>query len=399
LSVSATSPAEAAGWTAPERRLLGAVAVAHALSHLHMLVLPPLFPLLHAELGLGFVELGLAITVFSAVSAVTQAPVGLMVDRLGARRVLTAGLVTGGIGYATFAVFGGYFWLLAGAAIAGLANAVYHPCNYALLNGGIGASRMGRAFSFHTFAGFLGGAVAPATMLALAAVFGARGAVLCAGLLAVAVAAVVWVACPREVAVPRGRAEGGGQRALLNPAILQLTFFFVLIAMSVGGTNGFAVAALVAGKGMSLTMASAALTALLLGSSFGVLLGGGLADKARRHGLVAALGFAGAALSMLAVAFLPLPGVAVVVMLALSGICTGLCMPSRDMMVRAAAPPGQAGAAFGIVSTGFNIGGIVAPLLFGFLMDAGWPNSVFVIGAAFMVLTAVTALAQERRAR
>jgi MFS family permease len=114
---------------------------------------------------------------------------------------------------------------------------------------------------------------------------------------------------------------------------------------------------------------------------------------------VAAAGFSGAAVATLAVALLPLPGLMIVVLLGASGILSGLCMPSRDMMVRAAAPPGQAGATFGIVSTGFNIGGMIAPILFGWLMDAGQPNAVFLLGAAFMVITALAAALPELRRR
>lgn len=73
------------------------------------------------------------------------------------------------------------------------------------------------------------------------------------------------------------------------------------------------------------------------------------------------------------VAFGNLPPISIVLALDASGILCGLCMPARDMMVRAAAAPGQAGVVFGTVSTGFNIGGAVSPLLFGWLMDAGNP--------------------------
>jgi MFS family permease len=399
LSTATTTAAPAEGWTGAERRLLSAVAAAHALSHMHMLVFPPLFPLLRDQLGVGFLELGLVVTVFSVVSALTQAPMGFVVDRIGPRRVLTAGLVTGGIAFTSFAIFGGYTWMLLAGAIAGLANATYHPADYALLNGGIGGPRMGRAFSLHTFAGYAGGAAAPALMLALAAGFGVQGAVLCAGLLAFAVAAFVWIACPRDVKPPAAKAGAGPKPRVLSPAIIGLTGFFVLIALSIGGTNGFAVASLVAGHGLSLTLASAALTAFLVGSATGVLLGGGLADRAQRHGLVAAAGFAAASALTLCVALLPLPGIAVVALLGASGVLSGLCMPSRDMMVRAAAPPGQAGAAFGIVSTGFNIGGMIAPPMFGWLMDAGHPNAVFLLGAIFMAITALAAALPELRRR
>lgn len=57
-----------------------------------------------------------------------------------------------------------------------------------------------------------------------------------------------------------------------------------------------------------------------------------------------------------------------------------------------APPPGQAGAVFGIVSKGFNIGCVVSPLLFGWLMDAGYPQAVFWAAAAFMICTVSAAL-------
>jgi MFS family permease len=399
LSTAATTAAPAAqGWTGAERRLLIAISAAHAVSHLHIMVFPPLFPLLRDALGVGFTELGLVVTAFSVVSALTQAPVGFLVDRAGPRRVLTAGLVVGGLSFICFAAFGGYTWLILAGAIAGLANAVYHPCDYALLNSGIAPARMGRAFSLHTFAGYAGGAVAPPVMLGIAAIGGVYGAALCAGLLAFAAAAFVWLACPHDLAPAKAR-PGQGKTRVLNPAILGLTGFFVLIALSIGGTNGFAVAALVEGYGLSLGMASAALTSFLAGSAVGVLLGGGLADRSKRHGLVAAVGFAAAAVITAAVALLPMPGVVIAALLGCSGVLSGLCMPSRDMMVRAAAPPGQAGAAFGVVSTGFNIGGMVAPPLFGLLMDAGHPDAVFMLGAAFMTCTALAAALPEWRRR
>ena len=67
------------------------------------------------------------------------------------------------------------------------------------------------------------------------------------------------------------------------------------------------------------------------------------------------------------------------------------------MLVRNAAPPGAAGRAFGIVSTGFNVGGIISPLLFGWIMDQNVPHWVFGTSAMFMILTVLLALVTERR--
>ena len=69
----------------------------------------------------------------------------------------------------------------------------------------------------------------------------------------------------------------------------------------------------------------------------------------------------------------------------IAGFLGGVIAPSRDMLVRNAAPPGAAGRAFGIVSTGFNFGGILSPLLFGWIMDQNMPHWVFGASVVFMV--------------
>src|SRR5690606_34922186 len=87
-----------------------------------------------------------------------------------------------------------------------------------------------------------------------------------------------------------------------------------------------------------------------------------------------------------------------VIVLGLAGFLFGVIAPSRDMLVRAAAPAGAEGRVFGIVSTGFNIGGAVGPVLFGWLLDNGRPDGIFWSAVLFMLFTVVISLLQERRA-
>src|SRR5882757_260502 len=108
-------------------RTLGLVSTAHWVSHFHLLVLPMLFPFLKQQLGVGYVELGFAMTVSAVVSGLTQAPLGYLADRIGARKLLLIGLVVGGFSLIMLGLHLSYSWLIASGVLLGLANSVYHP--------------------------------------------------------------------------------------------------------------------------------------------------------------------------------------------------------------------------------------------------------------------------------
>lgn len=386
------------------RRVIGLVGTGHFFSHFYMLLLPPLFPILRGVYGVGYTELGLAFTVFSVVTGLTQAPVGFLVDRYGARRLLVGGLLLEGLAIALIGLVPHYGALLALMMLAGLANAVYHPADYAILSATMPAERIGRAFSLHTFAGYSGDALAPVTILALLGLCGWRLGLVVCGLAGMAMALVL--SANGELLQTRphqagpavdGAARGSGWGLLFSLPVLMGVLFFVGIAMTGKGIQSFSVAALTSRDNLPLAQASGILSAYLFMAPVGVLAGGWIADRVGHHARVVSVCFVLVAAAFAVVGRGGLAPSMLLVVFAVAGLAAGVVAPSRDMLVRAVAPPEAVGRVFGFVSTGLNIGGIVAPPLFGYLLDRGAPSLLFWGVALLSLLTVVTVWETGRR--
>jgi MFS family permease len=384
-------------------RLVGVVSAAHFVSHYYIILLAPLLPFVRAEYNVSYTEIGLAFAAFNIISAVGQTPAGFLVDRIGARALLVAGLLTGALAFIIAGLIDSFWVMIAMFAVAGVGNTVYHPADYALLSQHVPSDRIGQAFSVHTFAGMLGSAVAPASLLVMQAQWGWRGAFIGAGILGVAVAAVVLAtldgaAIQTKVASTRAGSDNapGGWQLLLSAPILLNLVFFALLAMISGGLYNYSVVALGALYGTPVTTANAALSGNLLLTAIGVLVGGLLVGRTTRHGAVATIGLVVMAVFTLLIAQVDLGTLALIAVMSLIGLFSGVIMPSRDMIVREITPSGSFGKVFGFVTTGFNIGGIVSPLIFGAIMDHGSPRLVFLAVAAFCLVAVFTVATRPR---
>jgi MFS family permease len=387
---------------APYIRVVGAVSAAHFMSHYYIILLAPLMPFVRDAYQVTYTEIGLAFAAFNIVTAVFQTPAGFLVDRLGARALLILGLVIGATSFVTAGLVDSFWVMIAMFAIAGMGNTVYHPADYTLLSQHVPADRIGQAFSLHTFAGMLGSAVAPASLLVMQSSWGWRGAFIGAGVLGFAVALLLLLVrdgtttTANAATRPASDSSDAGWRLLLSAPILLNLMFFILLAMMSSGLYNYSVVALGALYGTPVTTANAALTGNLLLSAAGVLVGGLLVTRTKRHSLVATLGLTAMALSVVLVALVDLNSLALIAAMSLAGLFSGVIMPSRDMIVREVTPPGSFGKVFGFVTTGFNIGGIVSPLIFGAVMDHGSPRMVFLLVAAFTLLGIVTVATRPR---
>jgi FSR family fosmidomycin resistance protein-like MFS transporter len=378
-----------------ESRLIAAVCAAHLVSHYYMLLLAPLFAFIRADFNVRYTELALALTVFNVVSGVLQAPVGFIVDRVGARGVLIAGLAVSSIAYAIAGIVDSYWVFIAMYGVAGLGNTVFHPADYSLLSHHAPHDRLSRIFSYHSFAGIAGSAIAPVTLLYMQSLFGWRGAYLGASIFG----SLVLLALIAQPEPPAGTMQTGkgpanaladapdtGWRLLLSAPILLNLAYFMLTSIMGGGLNTYLVVALGALHGTPPAIANIALTGLLAMNAVGVLGGGLLAGRTRRHAAVAALGLGVGGIVTALVGIFDFPSVLLVLLMAFSGLCVGATYPSRDMLVRAVTPPGAYGRVFGFVSVGFNIGASIAPIVYGALMDNGQPRAVFLLSAAVSII-------------
>jgi len=383
-------------------QVLALVGSGHAVSHLYLLALPPLFPLLRDDLGASYAALGLLVTVFNVATGAAQIPAGFLVDRFGARRLLLLGLAIMGSAMVALGFAPTYWLMLVLVATAGIGNSVFHPADYAILTASVDRGWLGRAFGIHTFAGNVGFALAPATMIALTALLGWRGALSAAGLVAFVVlgAMLLWGELLRdETRSLEGRRKpagpGAGIRLLLSGPILLLFFFYVLAAMFTSGVHSFSVTALNGLWGTDLALANVILSAFLTASALGILLGGLIADHTQRYGLLTVAVFGAAAALTLLVGLVPLPAIAIGLLFVAIGLLQGSARTSRDMLVRKVTPVGATGRVFAFVMTGLNVGAAITPVLFGLLLDRGEPRLVFLLLASFLIAAAgVVLLAQ-----
>jgi len=385
-------------------RVISLVSGGHFFSHFYFLVLPPLFPLLKAEFGVSYASLGLFLTAASLATGICQTPVGFLVDRFGARWILLGGLLLHSVAIMSIGFTSSYWAVLVLFMIAGIANTVYHPADYAILNARVTPHRLGRAFSIHTFSGNIAWAIAPAAMVSMTALWDWRTAVILAGLAGIVTTVILAIRIadlsdrdadqPVEqggpLPVTDAPAPLSGIQLLLSPPILMAFLFFMFIAMGTGAVRVFSVAALVAIYDTPLEAANGILTGFLAGAAAGILVGGLLVDKVGKPELTATVGFLLGAALLATAGSISLPIAAMAAVLTGAGFVTGIVQPSRDLLVRRVTPPGSMGKVFAFVSTGLALGGVLMPIAFGWLMDHADPRWVFWLSAIIILLTVLT---------
>ena len=349
-----------------------------------------------AEFGLSFSQLGALMSVFFVVSGLGQASAGFVVDKIGARPMLFAALGLFALAALLAANVTSYGDLVVVAALAGLANATFHPVDFTILNQRVSPARLGHAFSAHGLTGNLGWAAAPVFFAGITAVSSWRTAYFAAAALYVCILAVLVFNRDKlstQAAVHHVDTPAEHSMAFMKLPVVWWCFsFFLLSTMTLAVVQSFSVSILKAMHGISFESATYTLTAYMLCGALGIFVGGFVAAKSRHSDRVVALSMTAAAvlLALCGTGFFG-PTLTMVV-LAATGFAVGVGGPSRDMMIKKATPKGATGRVYGLVYSGLDTGFAISPLIFGAFMDRGWYGATLLGAAAVLLLSVVAAL-------
>ena len=391
MSAAAVAPLER------DVRVISLIGVVHGTSHYYQLAFVTMLLIVREKAGLSFTDVGALGAIYYGVSGVCQTMAGFAVDRFGARPILAGGLALIAIGLALTAVADSFLSFAAISVVGAIGNCVFHPADFAILNSSVNSGRLGRAYSIHGLGGSLGWAAAPIIYF-LDDLVGRTGAALIGALPGLVLAVLVLTSRylgDHRVVVRAAAATKGAKVGLdlfFQTSILLCFAYFALIAVNTVGIQQMAIPAWMEMFGLSERHAALCLMTFMVGSAVGMLAGGFFADRVRRHDLVASGGLLAAAALTMPIATLSITPAFLLPLLALAGFAGGATNPSRDMIVRNATPPGASGKVFGFVYSGLDVGSLLGPPLFGYLMDIHLPAAIFWIAVGLYVVNAAMVL-------
>ncbi len=383
-------------------RILTLISTGHALSNFYVLCLPALLPFFRNEFQVSFTYLGVILTTRAITTGALQIPVGFLVDRFGGKIVLIVGLFMLSISFSLLAAIPDFIWSIPLMVFFGAGLASMRPSNYTIINASIHPSWVGRAFGINMFTAHAARAVAPPLIVSIAVLWDWRVAVLAAGALGFLVTLALttqWRLVRDDSVQPKKTHDltfFQEIRFLASGSVLLFFIFFIFNALTTHGVHSFTVVALAELRDTPLPAASGVLTAYLVTGALGVLAGGFIVDRWPRHAQIAIATLIGSGALFVLVGALPMPMVVIIVVMSVAGTLQGILRPARDMLMRAVIPRESFGKAIGIVATGAAVGGAAAPVIFGWILDAGNPSWLFYVLAANLVILIVTVLIPKK---
>jgi len=365
--------------------LIWLVSFTHGANEFFSIIIPPLIPFLVPDLGIGYAEASLLVSVFFATYSVVQLPVGKLVGVVSERLLLAGGMAGLATGIGLVGIASTFPLMLLGMVVAGVGGSTYHPTGMAVISDVESETTHGRCMGIHGAMGTFGSMLAPLLMGAVAVRAGWQAALLTGTSLGLAFALVLYLAYPvvspearetRSLAALLEDSTGGGVgelgRRLLwylsSPVVVGLSALFVLIGAEVRAvqtwTPAFATAVADSGASfgntmLALTMVSAGVTSAVAG--YGV-------DRIDRR-LFAGGCFALTGVVVVALATLSLGRALLTVGFVLLGVVMYAIYPAANAIAAGATADMESGSLFAVTQTAAALGGAAGPLVLGTVAD------------------------------
>ncbi|MDE5750744.1 MAG: MFS transporter, partial [Duncaniella sp.] len=155
----------------PTFHILLALCAAHCLNDLLQSVITAVSPMLKADLGLNFGDIGLITLVYQCAASLFQPVVGFAFDRRPFVWSLPAGMCATAAGILMFAFAGSFAWVLVSVFMVGLGSATLHP-EASRITSLAGHERRGFAQSVFQVGGNFGGSIGPLLVALIVAPLG-----------------------------------------------------------------------------------------------------------------------------------------------------------------------------------------------------------------------------------
>lgn len=381
------------------QRVLATTSVVHLLNDASFAILYPLFPLIAADLGLSYAQVGLVKTAFSGASSVLQIPAGILGDRLGAGLVLLVGNAWVGFGLVGMALTGGYIGLLLVALLAGIGGNAQHPLASALVSRAYAEGKAATALGTLNFMGDLGKLIGPPLVGLLVLGYGWRTALLVVGAVTAVLSLLLLIwqrAVLPDLPAPIVRAVSHGAKARAGTG----SRYGLGLVMLAGGLDNATRAAaltflpfLLVQRGASLTTTSLLFTVIFAAGAAGKFACGWLGD---RFGSFAVILISELATGLALIGMLGAPPWAILPLCAALGFAlNGTSSVLLDLVARLV-PAERRSRGYGSYFTASLLSGAVAPLAYGLLGDRAGLTFVFV-AMALLTLAVIPATLPLRR--
>lgn len=363
------------------------ITVAHGVNEFYSVALPPILPLLVADLDISYGQAGALITVFFVMYSIFQLPAGFLADKVGQTRLLSGGMILLSVGLFVVGTADSYPLMIGGQAIAGIGGSTYHPSGMSLISDLESGGTEGRAMGIHGLGGVIGVAFAPVLIGGLASVYDWRLALSVSSVIGIVYAVVfaLLFTKPAILDTPDGETtnSSGEQSGLRGRAwalfatplawwVVGLFAISFIVSFEIGSVRTFAPAYLFTRVSESTTVANGIYFVMLVGAGIATIGAGNLADRFDRTA-AGALIFGVSMLLLGATSLIPaIPG-ALLGWFFLLGIVLYAVTPLKNALIASYSEQAFSGSLFGLMVTASSLGRATGPVFFGVAAEQfGW---------------------------